>query len=134
MKTVSSKDGTTIAFDEQGDGPALVLVDGAMGTRSSGSKPELARLLAQHFTVYSYDRRGRGDRLEAPIVAQQGPEHVDASAGEGYQCLSWFVALGALARIEPESRRRIGRALRERVAERHSVESWADGLLRVLMK
>jgi pimeloyl-ACP methyl ester carboxylesterase len=60
MKTVNSKDGTTIAFDEQGDGPALILVDGAMGTRSSGSKPELAKLLAQHFTVYSYDRRGRG--------------------------------------------------------------------------
>ena len=60
MNTLKSKDGTTIAFDEQGDGPALILVDGAMTTRSSGSKPELARLLAQHFTVYSYDRRGRG--------------------------------------------------------------------------
>ena len=61
MDTVSSKDGTAIAFDKQGDGPPVILVDGAMGTRSSGSKPELARLLAQHFTVYRYDRRGRGD-------------------------------------------------------------------------
>jgi pimeloyl-ACP methyl ester carboxylesterase len=61
MGTVRSKDGTTIAFDRQGGGPALILVDGAMSTRSSGSKPELARLLAQRFTVYSYDRRGRGD-------------------------------------------------------------------------
>ena len=61
MKTVSSKDGTTIAFDKEGDGPALILVDGAMGTRASGSKPELATLLARHFAVYSYDRRGRGD-------------------------------------------------------------------------
>jgi pimeloyl-ACP methyl ester carboxylesterase len=60
MNTLKSKDGTTIAFDEQGDGPPLILVDGAMGTRSSGSKPEIAKLLAQHFTVYSYDRRGRG--------------------------------------------------------------------------
>jgi hypothetical protein len=51
MNTLKSKDGTAIAFDEQGDGPALILVDGAMTTRSSGSKPELARLLAQHFTV-----------------------------------------------------------------------------------
>ena len=61
MKTVTSKDGTTIAFDKQGEGPAMILVDGAMGTRASGSKPELAALLAQHFAVYSYDRRGRGD-------------------------------------------------------------------------
>jgi pimeloyl-ACP methyl ester carboxylesterase len=61
MNTLKSKDGTTIALDQQGDGPALILVDGAMSTRSSGSKPVLAKLLAQHFTVYSYDRRGRGD-------------------------------------------------------------------------
>jgi glycosyltransferase involved in cell wall biosynthesis len=39
-----------------------------------------------------------------------------------------------LARMEPENRRRIGRALRDRVAERHSVESWADSLLRLAMK
>ncbi len=40
MATLKSKDGTTIAFDKHGAGPALILVDGAMGTRSSGSKPE----------------------------------------------------------------------------------------------
>jgi len=45
MDTVRSKDGTTIAFDKQGDGPALILVDGAMSTRSSGSNPELAKHL-----------------------------------------------------------------------------------------
>jgi pimeloyl-ACP methyl ester carboxylesterase len=61
MDTLRSKDGTTIAFDKQGKGEALILVDGAMGTRSGGSKPQLAELLAQHFTVYSYDRRGRGE-------------------------------------------------------------------------
>jgi pimeloyl-ACP methyl ester carboxylesterase len=58
---VSSADATKIAYDRQGEGPALVLVDGAMQARSSGSKPDLARLLAAHFTVYCYDRRGRGD-------------------------------------------------------------------------
>ncbi len=40
--------------------------------------------------------------------------------------------IGALARMEPDERRQIGRTLRERVAERHSVQSWADGLLRVV--
>ncbi len=45
MNTVKSKDGPSIALDKHGDGPALIVVDGAMGTRSDGSKPELARLL-----------------------------------------------------------------------------------------
>ena len=58
---VTSRDGTTIAFDVQGDGPALILVDGATMTRRGESKLELVALLAPHFTVYSYDRRGRGD-------------------------------------------------------------------------
>jgi pimeloyl-ACP methyl ester carboxylesterase/DNA-binding transcriptional ArsR family regulator len=61
MDTVNSPDGTKIAYDRQGEGPTLILVDGAMCTRSFGSKPELVKLLAPHFTVYSYDRRGRGD-------------------------------------------------------------------------
>lgn len=39
MKTASSKDSTKIAYDEQGHGPALILVNGAMTTRSSGSNP-----------------------------------------------------------------------------------------------
>jgi pimeloyl-ACP methyl ester carboxylesterase len=79
MDTVRSKDGTTIAFDEQGDGPALILVDGAMTQRSSGSKPELASLLAQHFTVYSYDRRGRGDSEDTkPYAVEREIEDIDA--------------------------------------------------------
>jgi pimeloyl-ACP methyl ester carboxylesterase len=60
MNTISSADGTKIACDIDGAGPALILVDGALCTRSSGAKPELVKLLAPHFTVYSFDRRGRG--------------------------------------------------------------------------
>lgn len=60
MNTVSSRDGTTIAYDKAGEGPALILVDGALSVHSSGGKSELARLLAPHLTVYGYDRRGRG--------------------------------------------------------------------------
>ncbi|HXN04469.1 MAG TPA: alpha/beta hydrolase [Candidatus Acidoferrum sp.] len=79
MTTLKSNDGTTIAFDTQGEGPALILVDGAMGTRSSGSKPELAKLLAQHFTVYSYDRRGRGDSGDTkPYAVEREIEDIDA--------------------------------------------------------
>lgn len=60
MKTLSSHDGTTIAYQEQGGGPALILVDGALSVHSRGAGAELATLLAPHFTVYGFDRRGRG--------------------------------------------------------------------------
>jgi pimeloyl-ACP methyl ester carboxylesterase len=79
MDTVRSKDGTTIAFEKQGEGPALILVDGAMTTSSSSSKPELANLLALHFTVYRYDRRGRGDSGDTrPYAEQREIEDIDA--------------------------------------------------------
>jgi pimeloyl-ACP methyl ester carboxylesterase len=83
MDTVTSRDGTTIAFDEEGDGPALILIDGATSTRSGGSKPVLARLLADHFSVYSYDRRGRGDSGDtAPYAVAREIEDIDAVIDE----------------------------------------------------
>ena len=61
MEKVISKDGTPIAVDRLGSGPALILVDGAMCSRGFGPMPPLAKQLASQFTVYHYDRRGRGD-------------------------------------------------------------------------
>ncbi len=61
MSKVTSKDGTQIAYDQQGQGPAVILVDGALCYRGFGPMPEVAKLLAPHFTVYTYDRRGRGE-------------------------------------------------------------------------
>jgi pimeloyl-ACP methyl ester carboxylesterase len=69
MKTAISKDGTRIAYDVQGSGPALVLVDGAMCRRAFGPMGELAPKLAHRFTVYGYDRRGRGDSGDTPPYA-----------------------------------------------------------------
>jgi pimeloyl-ACP methyl ester carboxylesterase len=69
MNTITSRDGTIIAYDVAGSGPTAVIVDGALTTRSAGSKPELVRLLSQHLTVYSYDRRGRGDSGDSPAYA-----------------------------------------------------------------
>lgn len=59
MRNVTSKDGTSIAFDQSGQGPALILVVGAFNDRSTSAP--LTQLLDQHFTVFNYDRRGRGD-------------------------------------------------------------------------
>jgi pimeloyl-ACP methyl ester carboxylesterase len=67
MKTVTSLDGTAIAFDQYGEGPALILVGGALSTKSA--VPKLAGLLAPHFTVLGYDRRGRGDSGDTPPYA-----------------------------------------------------------------
>lgn len=65
MKTVTSKDGTTIAFDQSGTGPAVILVDGALQYRAfDQGMSQLADLLAPHFTVIHYDRRGRGDSTD----------------------------------------------------------------------
>ncbi|MPZ29152.1 MAG: alpha/beta fold hydrolase [Micromonosporaceae bacterium] len=57
---VRSADGTTIAGERSGAGPALVFVDAAGGYSGFGSLRSLAEMLAADFTVYTYDRRGRG--------------------------------------------------------------------------
>src|SRR5918995_2722784 len=61
-ETIRSADGTTIAFDRYGDGPPLILVGGAFQHRAiDQSTAELAQRLGERFTVFHYDRRGRGD-------------------------------------------------------------------------
>jgi pimeloyl-ACP methyl ester carboxylesterase len=60
MPTVTSADGTTIAYETTGTGPALILIDGALCYRDFGPARGLAQHLADRHTVYLYDRRGRG--------------------------------------------------------------------------
>jgi pimeloyl-ACP methyl ester carboxylesterase len=67
METVISKDGTALAFDRLGNGPALILMGGALNDRQQAS--DLAALLAPHFTVFNYDRRGRTDSGDTPPYA-----------------------------------------------------------------
>src|SRR5258708_19146143 len=61
QNTVTSKDGTVIAYSQIGQGPTLILVDGALCYRQFGPSQDLAAKLAPHFTVITYDRRGRGE-------------------------------------------------------------------------
>ena len=79
MTTVRSADGTTIAYSQTGQGPPLILVDGALCSRSFGPMPKLAELLAPHFTVYTYDRRGRGESGNtAPYSPDREVEDIEA--------------------------------------------------------
>lgn len=66
MGTVTSKDGTRIAFETVGAGPAVILVNGAMSYRRAfdTTLEDLAELLSQDFTVYDFDRRGRGESTD----------------------------------------------------------------------
>ena len=79
MQKVTSKDGTQIAYDKQGQGPAVILVDGALCFRAFGPMPGLARLLEHDFTVYTYDRRGRGDSSDTkPYAVVREVEDLEA--------------------------------------------------------
>ena len=98
MPKVTSKDGTTIAYDKAGQGLAVILVEGALGSRRASA--ELAKLLAPAFTVYSYDRRGRGVSTDTkPYSVQKEVEDIEAlldRAGEA-ACLYGISSGGALA-------------------------------------
>jgi pimeloyl-ACP methyl ester carboxylesterase len=107
MDTLSSRDGTAIAYDKRGEGPALILVDGALTVHSSGSG-ELAGLLAPHFTVYGFDRRGRGesgdtlpyavdreiDDIEALIDRAGGPAFLYGHSSGGPLAMRAAIGLG----------------------------------------
>jgi pimeloyl-ACP methyl ester carboxylesterase len=91
----TSADGTRIAYEVHGSGPALVLVDGALCQRSMGPARPLAEQLATSFAVHVYDRRGRGESgpgetayavereiedLAAVVEAAGGQAHVFGSS------------------------------------------------------
>jgi pimeloyl-ACP methyl ester carboxylesterase len=99
MKTATSKDGTKIAYDQAGSGPALIMVTGALGTR--GAK-NFVDPLSQHFTVIDYDRRGRGDSGDtSPYAVEREIEDIaaliDAVGGKAYL---YGMSSGAILSLE----------------------------------
>jgi pimeloyl-ACP methyl ester carboxylesterase len=104
MKKVISKDGTSIAYDRFGKGPAIILVGGAMSNRTAGEP--LAALLAEHFTVFTYDRRGRGDSGDtAPYAVEREVEDIDALIKEaGGSAFVYGMSSGAVLALEAAAR------------------------------
>jgi pimeloyl-ACP methyl ester carboxylesterase len=81
MERVTSADGTSIAYDREGTGAAVILVGGAFVDRSDNAA--LATELAQRFTVYNYDRRGRGDSGDTlPYALDREIEDIDTLVAE----------------------------------------------------
>src|SRR5919112_1590245 len=81
MDKVTSSDGTPIAFDRLGDGPPVIMVCGAMCDRAL-MRPT-AEELAKYFTVFNYDRRGRGDSGDtAPYAVEREIEDIGALMDE----------------------------------------------------
>lgn len=103
MGKVISKDGTAIAFDRSGDGPALVLVDGATQYRAIDPRTaQLVALLAPHFTVFHYDRRGRGESGDTlPYAVEREVEDIQALIDEaGGSAFVYGISSGAALAME----------------------------------
>lgn len=104
METVTSKDGTKIAFDRLGSGPPVVLVCGGSVDRTADAA--IAQELASDFTVFNYDRRGRGDSGDTlPYAIDREVEDIEAVIGAaGGSAFLWGSSSGAvLALIAAES-------------------------------
>ena len=103
MEKLHSADGTTIAFDQLGKGPALILVDGALGQRAMDAETaQLAPKLSEHFTVFNYDRRGRGDSTDTqPYSVEREIEDIDALIAEaGGSAFVFGISSGAALAME----------------------------------
>ncbi len=100
MKKVHSKDGTPIAFDRSGEGPALILVGGAIGARADAAS--VAASLSPYFTVYAYDRRGRGDSGDTqPYAPEREVEDIQALIDEaGGSAFVFGHSSGAILALE----------------------------------
>jgi len=101
-----SKDGTAIAFDRIGNGPPVILIDGALCYRSMGQSGQLAELLAPHFTVFTYDRRGRGGSGDtAPYAVEREVEDIATLLSEaGGASFVWGMSSGAVLALEAANR------------------------------
>jgi pimeloyl-ACP methyl ester carboxylesterase len=102
MQYVTSKDGTKIAFEKSGQGPAVILVDGALCYRQHHGGRPLAAELAKYFTIYAYDRRGRGESTDTqPYAVEREIEDIEALINEaGGSVYMYGVSSGAVLALK----------------------------------
>ncbi|MEO6394724.1 MAG: alpha/beta hydrolase [Devosia sp.] len=102
MAFVTSKDGTSIGYSVVGTGPPIVLVDGAMCWRAMGPATPLAEELKDRFTVYTYDRRGRGESGDTkPYAIQREVEDLEAViAAAGGSVAIYAISSGVALALE----------------------------------
>jgi pimeloyl-ACP methyl ester carboxylesterase len=100
--TSRSRDGTGIAYSTTGDGPPLVLVDGALCHRGVGPNRKLAGRLADDFTVVTYDRRGRGESGDTtPSAVEREVEDIAAIVADvGGQARLYGISSGGALALE----------------------------------
>jgi len=139
-----SRDGTAIAYERLGSGPPLILVDGALCSRQFGPMPKFASLLAQHFTVFMYDRRGRGASTDTkPYAKEREVEDIEAlirdaggsafvmgvssGAGLALEAAASGLRIGKLAVYEPPY------MVRPLDSERHARADHEEQLKRLLV-
>ncbi|WP_188190185.1 alpha/beta fold hydrolase [Nonomuraea sp. SYSU D8015] len=96
--TVRSADGTEIAYERSGSGPALVMIDPAGGYSGFDNIRGLGALLAEWFTVHTYDRRGRGRSGDTPpyAVGREIGDLAAVIAAAGGSALVYGFSSGAL--------------------------------------
>ncbi|WP_051370982.1 alpha/beta fold hydrolase [Mesorhizobium loti] len=97
-QALTSRDGTPIACERRGQGHPLILVDGALCSRAMGPSGPLAKALESDFTVFRYDRRGRGDSGDTlPYQVEREVDDIEAvlqaAGGEAYV---WGMSSGAM--------------------------------------
>lgn len=98
MPHVVSDDGTIIAYERNGAGPPLVIVDGALCSRAFGPSAAQSARLADHFTVYTYDRRGRGESSDTqPYAVEREIEDLAAVIGAaGGSAFVYGISVGSV--------------------------------------
>jgi pimeloyl-ACP methyl ester carboxylesterase len=103
---VTSADGTSIAFERSGAGPALIAVDAAGSYRDFRPFPPPVELLAEHFTVYVYDRRGRGASTDTqPYAIEREVDDLAALIAEaGGSAFVYAFSSGGLLAVHAAAR------------------------------
>jgi pimeloyl-ACP methyl ester carboxylesterase len=102
MTYVTSKDGTKIDYETLGSGPPLVLVWGAMGALDSPFTKAMRDELAKSFTIYDYDRCGRGKSGDRKpyAIAHEIEDLRAVCAAAGGNPFVWATSSGAALALE----------------------------------